>query len=53
LPEGLFYGNRHNQSAMMFKTIIHGLKDGSGALLLPREMLDSLNLQVGDEFQII
>ena len=37
----------------MFKTIIHGLKDGSGALLLPREMLDSLNLQVGDEFQII
>ena len=38
---------------MMFKTIIHGLEDGSGALLLPREMLDSLNLQVGDEFQII
>ena len=38
---------------MMFKTIIHGLEDGSGALLLPREMLESLNLQVGDEFQII
>ncbi|WP_434721784.1 AbrB/MazE/SpoVT family DNA-binding domain-containing protein [Mesorhizobium sp. RIZ17] len=37
----------------MFKTIIHGLEDGSGAVLLPREMLDSLNLQVGDEFQII
>ena len=38
---------------MIFKTIIHGLEDGSGALLLPREMLDSLNLQVGDEIQII
>jgi putative addiction module antidote len=38
---------------MMFKTTIHGLEDGSGALLLPREMLDSLDLQVGDEFQII
>ncbi len=38
---------------MMFKTIIHGLEDGSGALVLPREMLDSLNLQVGDEFQIL
>ena len=37
----------------MFKTIIHGLEDGSGALLLPREMLDNLNLQVGNEFQII
>jgi bifunctional DNA-binding transcriptional regulator/antitoxin component of YhaV-PrlF toxin-antitoxin module len=49
----LFYGNRYNQGAMMFKTIIHGLEDGSGPLLLPREMLDSLNLQVGDEFQII
>lgn len=38
---------------MVFKTIIHTLDDGSGALLLPREMLDSLNLQVGDQFQII
>ncbi|CDX29069.1 Transcriptional regulator/antitoxin, MazE [Mesorhizobium plurifarium] len=38
---------------MMFKTTIHGLEDGSGALLLPREMLDSLDLQVGDELQII
>lgn len=38
---------------MMLKTIIHTLEDGSGALLLPREMLDSLNLQVGDELQII
>ncbi|NUS20976.1 MAG: AbrB/MazE/SpoVT family DNA-binding domain-containing protein [Mesorhizobium sp.] len=37
----------------MFTTIIHGLEDGSGALLLPRELLDSLDLQVGDEFQII
>jgi antitoxin component of MazEF toxin-antitoxin module len=49
----LFYSNRHNQGATVFKTIIHGLEDGSGAVLLPREMLDSLNLQVGDEFQII
>lgn len=37
----------------MFKAIIHGLEDGSGALLLPRGMLDSLDLQVGDELQII
>ncbi|MGX5804530.1 AbrB/MazE/SpoVT family DNA-binding domain-containing protein [Bradyrhizobium sp. Arg314] len=37
----------------MAKTIIHTLEDGSGALLLPREMLDSLNLQVGDQLQII
>lgn len=37
----------------MFTTIIHGLEDGSGALLLSREMLDSLDLQIGDEFQII
>jgi len=49
----LFYGSGYNQGAMMFRTIIHGLEDGSGALLLPREMLDNLNLQVGDEFQII
>jgi len=34
-------------------TIIHGLEDGSGVVILPREMLDSLGLQVGDEFQII
>lgn len=53
MPERLFYGNRHNQGAIVFKTIIHGLEDGSGAVLLPSEMLDSLNLQVGDEFQII
>ncbi|TIQ34234.1 MAG: AbrB/MazE/SpoVT family DNA-binding domain-containing protein [Mesorhizobium sp.] len=36
----------------MFKTTIHRLEDGSGALLLPREMLDSLDLQVGDELRI-
>ena len=34
-------------------TIIHGLDDGSGVVVLPREMLDSLGLQVGDELQII
>ena len=51
--ERLFCSNRHNQGAIVFKTIIHGLEDGSGAVLLPSEMLDSLNLQVGDEFQII
>ena len=34
-------------------TIIHGLEDGSGVVILPREMLDSLGLQVGDELQII
>ncbi|CDX46274.1 Transcriptional regulator/antitoxin, MazE [Mesorhizobium plurifarium] len=53
MAERLFHGNRHNHGAMMFKTTIHGLEDGSGALLLPREMLDSLDLQVGDELQII
>ncbi|TGS18186.1 AbrB family transcriptional regulator [Mesorhizobium sp. M2E.F.Ca.ET.209.01.1.1] len=37
----------------MFTTIIHGLEDGSGTLLPPRELLDSLDLQVGDEFQIV
>lgn len=35
------------------KTTIHDLEDGSGAVILPREMLNSLNLQVGDEIQII
>ncbi|MER9409792.1 AbrB/MazE/SpoVT family DNA-binding domain-containing protein [Mesorhizobium sp. M0589] len=34
-------------------TIIHGLEDGSGVVILPRETLDSLSLQVGDELQII
>lgn len=42
----------HNHGAIIFTTIIHGLEDESGALLLPRELLDSLDLQVGDEFQI-
>ncbi|RVC58103.1 AbrB family transcriptional regulator, partial [Mesorhizobium sp. M4B.F.Ca.ET.088.02.2.1] len=31
------------------KTIISKLDDGSDALILPRELLDSLNLQVGDQ----
>lgn len=53
MAERLFYGNRYNHGAIVFKTTIHGLEDGSGALLLPREMLDSLDLQVGDELQII
>ncbi|RJT33520.1 AbrB family transcriptional regulator [Mesorhizobium waimense] len=35
------------------KTIIHKLDDGSEAVILPRELLDSLNLQVGDQLQII
>jgi putative addiction module antidote len=35
------------------KTIIHKLDDGSEALILPRELLDSLNLQAGDQLQII
>jgi len=35
------------------KTFIHKLDDGSGAVILPREMLDRLNLQVGDQLQII
>lgn len=35
------------------KTVIHKLEDGSGAVILPREMLNSLNLQVGDQLQII
>jgi putative addiction module antidote len=34
-------------------TIIHGLDDGSGVVILPREMLDSSGLRVGDELQII
>lgn len=53
MAERLFYGNKYNHSEIMFKTTIHRLEDGSGALLLPREMLDSLDLQVGDELQII
>jgi putative addiction module antidote len=35
------------------KTLIHKLDDGSGAVILPPEMLDSLKLQVGDQLQII
>jgi putative addiction module antidote len=34
-------------------TIIHRLDDGSGVVILPRQMLDGLGLQVGDELQII
>ncbi|MEW6631060.1 MAG: AbrB/MazE/SpoVT family DNA-binding domain-containing protein [Pseudomonadota bacterium] len=37
----------------MIKTIIHRLKDGSGAVIVPREMLDSLNLRIGDQLQVI
>ncbi|WP_296746029.1 AbrB/MazE/SpoVT family DNA-binding domain-containing protein [Mesorhizobium sp.] len=37
----------------MFKTIIHRLEDGSGAVVVPPEMLDSLNLRIGDELQAI
>ena len=33
------------------KTVIHKLEDGSGAVILPREMLNSL--QVGDQLQIV
>ncbi|OWK22343.1 AbrB family transcriptional regulator [Mesorhizobium amorphae CCBAU 01583] len=35
------------------KTITHKIDDGSEAMILPRELLDSLNLQVGDQLQII
>ncbi|MFC3322169.1 AbrB/MazE/SpoVT family DNA-binding domain-containing protein [Mesorhizobium cantuariense] len=35
------------------KTTIHKLDDGSEALILPREVLDNLNLQVGDQLQIV
>ncbi|WP_225248218.1 AbrB/MazE/SpoVT family DNA-binding domain-containing protein [Mesorhizobium sp. J8] len=49
----MFYENACNHGAMMFKTTTHRLEDGSGVLLLPREMLDSSTLQVGDEFQIV
>ncbi|MBZ9674779.1 AbrB/MazE/SpoVT family DNA-binding domain-containing protein [Mesorhizobium sp. ES1-1] len=35
------------------KTIVHKLEDGLGAVIFPREMLNSLNLQVGDQLQII
>ncbi|WP_245436482.1 AbrB/MazE/SpoVT family DNA-binding domain-containing protein [Mesorhizobium tamadayense] len=41
------------KGAPVMKTIIHKLDDGSEALILPRELLDSLNLQVGDQLQII
>ena len=35
------------------KTTIQTLDDGSEALILPRELLDGLNLHVGDQLQII
>ncbi|MGX5840607.1 AbrB/MazE/SpoVT family DNA-binding domain-containing protein [Mesorhizobium sp. ArgA1] len=35
------------------KTAIHRLHDGSGALILPREILDGLKLQLGDQLEII
>lgn len=38
---------------MMVKTIIHRLEDGSEAVFLPRETLESLDLQVGDQLQVI
>jgi len=38
---------------MMVKTVIHKLEDGSGAVFLPHEMLESLNLHVGDQLQVI
>ncbi|RUU03880.1 AbrB family transcriptional regulator [Mesorhizobium sp. USDA-HM6] len=37
----------------MVKTIIHRLEDGSEAVFLPRETLESLDLQVGDQLQVI
>ena len=37
----------------MVRTIIHKLEDGSGAVIVTREMLDSLNLRVGDQLQVI
>ncbi len=37
----------------MVRMIIHKLEDGSGAVIVPREMLDSLNLRVGDQPQVI
>lgn len=38
---------------MTVKATIYRLDDGSGAVILPREMLDSLKLQVGDQLQIV
>ncbi|MGX5846565.1 AbrB/MazE/SpoVT family DNA-binding domain-containing protein [Mesorhizobium sp. PL10] len=35
------------------KTAIHRLHDGSGALILRREILDGLKLQLGDQLEII
>lgn len=35
------------------KTSIHRLDDGSGAVILPRQVLDSLGLQLADQLQII
>ncbi|MGX9144794.1 AbrB/MazE/SpoVT family DNA-binding domain-containing protein [Mesorhizobium sp. 128a] len=35
------------------KTAVHRLHDGSGALILPREILDGLKLQLGDQLEII
>jgi len=35
------------------KTLVHKLDDGSGAVILPREVLDSLKLELGDQLQII
>ncbi|TGV76073.1 AbrB/MazE/SpoVT family DNA-binding domain-containing protein, partial [Mesorhizobium sp. M2D.F.Ca.ET.145.01.1.1] len=35
------------------KTIVRKLDDGSGVVILPQEMLDNLNMRVGDQFQII
>ncbi|MBZ9996102.1 AbrB/MazE/SpoVT family DNA-binding domain-containing protein [Mesorhizobium sp. BH1-1-4] len=35
------------------KTIVRKLNDGSGVVTLPQEMLDNLNMRVGDQFQII
>jgi putative addiction module antidote len=49
----LFYQDRRNQGAIMVRMIIHKLEDGSGAVIVPREMLDSLNLRVGDQPQVI
>ncbi|MBZ9741042.1 AbrB/MazE/SpoVT family DNA-binding domain-containing protein [Mesorhizobium sp. CO1-1-4] len=35
------------------KTIVRKLDDRSGVVTLPQEMLDNLNMRVGDQFQII
>ncbi|TGV80875.1 AbrB family transcriptional regulator, partial [Mesorhizobium sp. M00.F.Ca.ET.158.01.1.1] len=31
------------------KTIVRKLDDGSGVVILPQEMLDNLNMRVGDQ----